>query len=382
MKEENKKQTLELSTILELGIESYRKSHSLCSVQEKAIKDILSCRTSSKGGHVKKCNSCGFTHQAYNSCRNRHCPKCQYVKQEKWVDKLSNNLLPCKYYHIVFTVPKELHSIFYLNQKECYNILFNASSKALLKSALNPDFLGAQTGALSVLHTWTQTLCYHPHIHMLVPAGGLSEDGVEWVNKKGRFFMPQKVLSRIFRGIMLSLLQELIINNRLKYPESIPDFKKVKKALYNKDWNVYIKKSFRGANSVLKYLGRYTHRVAISNHRLKSCKEQKVCFYYKDNKDKGKTKLMTLDINEFIRRFLQHILPNNFYKIRYTGILAIINSKTKKNQSISLIGQELSFPKLEGISAIDVMGMIKKGHPLKCPKCQSGILLLNTTGFK
>jgi hypothetical protein len=369
---ENKPYPLEMADILREGIEKYVQSHKLCSIQEKAVLDICSCRSKEIGGHIHQCDSCGYSHQSYNSCRNRHCPKCQYVKQEQWVDKLANTLIPGKYYHVVFTIPKQLHGLFYLNQRVCYNILFGASSQALQKVGSNPGFLGAQTGALSVLHTWTQTLCYHPHIHMLVPAGGLSDDGMEWKSTGKKFFLPGKVLSRIFRGIMFRLLKEALEKGKIKLPETISCFDQLKDHLYQKDWNVYLKKSFGGINSVLKYLGRYTHRVAISNSRLISFSGQEVSFWYKDNKDKGKRKIMTLETSEFIRRFLQHILPNNFYKIRYIGILAMVNSKTKKEQCLALIGTQMYLPVMEGLNAMEVVGVIKQTDPFACPRCREG----------
>lgn len=371
---ENKPHPLEIADILKEGTGVYLQSHKLCPVQEKAIQDICNCRTKELNGHLWQCNSCGYSLQSYNSCRNRHCPKCQYVKQEQWIDKLSNTLIPGKYYHVVFTIPKELHSVFYLNQKICYDILFKAPSYALQKAGSNPEFLGAQTGALSVLHTWTQTLCYHPHIHMLVPAGGLSDDGMEWKSIRKKFFIPKKVLSRIYRGIMVRLLKEGLEKNEIKLTGDMPCFDRIKDNLYKKDWNVNLEKSLGGINSVLKYLGRYTHRVAISNSRLVSFTGKEVSFWYKDNRDKGKRKIMTLTTNEFIRRFLQHILPNNFYKIRYHGILAMANSKTKKEQCLSLIGIQMYLPATEGLNAPEVIGIIKQTDLFTCPKCGKGIM--------
>lgn len=369
---ENKPYPLEMADILRKGMGKYLQSHKLCPIQEKAILDICSCRSQEIGGHIHQCDSCGYSQQSYNSCRNRHCPKCQYVKQEQWVDKLANTLIPGKYYHVVFTIPKQLHSIFYLNQRVCYNILFGASSQALQKAGSNPVFLGAQTGALSVLHTWTQTLCYHPHIHMLVPAGGLSNDSMEWKTTGKNFFLPAKVLSRIFRGIMVKLLKEALEKEAIKLPETISCFDQLKNNLYQKDWNVYLKKSLGGMNSVLKYLGRYTHRVAISNSRLISFTGQEVSFWYKDNKDKGRKKIMSLETSEFIRRFAQHILPNNFYKIRYIGILAMVNSRLKKEQCLALIDEQMYLPVMEGLNAIEIIGLIMQTNPFACPKCQEG----------
>jgi hypothetical protein len=376
MEDKNKTQAIELSDILQKGIDSYMEGHTLVPVQQKAVDSIISCRTSKLGGHSKTCNNCGFVKQAYNSCRNRHCPKCQFVKQEQWVDKLAHNLLPCKYYHVVFTVPKELHTTLYLNQKKCYTLLFKAASQALLKAAANPEHLGAQAGALAILHTWTQTLCFHPHIHMLVPAGGLSEDGVEWVRTSKKFFLPQKVLASIFRGILVRLIKEGLEKGEIKLPENIEKFDTLKTGAYKKDWNVYIKKPFRGVNSVLKYLARYTHRVAISNSRFVEFTGEHVTFRYTDNKDKGKRKIMKLETNEFIRRYLQHILPANFYKIRYIGILANINSKAKKEQCLSIIGIQNYLPQLEGLTAIETMGIFKLEDMLLCPECKKGKMCL------
>ena len=368
----NTRQEVELGAILQMGIKSYRKANRLSFEQEKAVESIISCRTKKLGGHVKRCTSCGFNQQAYNSCRNRHCPKCQFVKQEQWADKLAHNLLPCKYFHVVFPLPEELRGLVFYNKEVCYSLLFKASSGALLQATSNPDFLGARSGALAVLHTWTQTLLFHPHIHMLVPAGGLSEDGMEWKSSRKKFFLPAKVLSRIFRGTMVKLLEGAVEEGTINLPHTIPVFSELKDKLYKKDWNVHLEKAFRGVNSVLKYLGRYTHRVAIANSRLVSISESNVSFRYKDNKDRGRKKVMTLQTNEFIRRFLQHVLPRNFYKIRYIGILAPVNSKTKKEQCLALIGKETYIPVLEGLNAMEVVEAIKQSDPFICPKCRKG----------
>lgn len=376
MKDINQRHKLELSDILEEGMVEYVQSHHLHPVQEKAVKDIIACRSNKLGGHTNMCNSCGYTQQAYNSCRNRHCPKCQYVKQEQWVDKLAHNLLPCKYFHVVFTIPQELHNTLYLNPKNGYNLLFKAATQALTKAAANPDFLGAQSGALAVLHTWTQTLCYHPHIHMLVPAGGLSEDEMEWVTSGKKFFLPQKALARIFRGVFIKMLKQCIGDKNIKLPDNISDFDVLNQQLYAKEWNVFIKKPFRGPSAVLTYLGRYTHKVAISNSRLLNFEKGKVSFRYKDNRNHGKQKVMVLDIQEFIRRYLQHILPDNFYKIRYIGILANINIKAKREKCIELIGSEMNLPKLQGLTGIEVMEISLKKDIFKCPNCSDGRLYL------
>ena len=259
-------------------------------------------------------------------------------------------------------------------------MLFKASSQALLKAAKNTDFLGAQAGAVAILHTWTQTLVYHPHIHMIVPAGGLSEDGMEWKASKKKFFLPAAVLSKIYRGILVKLLEKAIKQRNIILPDKMPGFTEIKKQLYSKNWNVYLKKAFGGVNSVLKYLGQYTHRVAISNNRLLEAIDNTVTFRYKDNRANGTIKTMTLDVHEFIRRFLQHILPYNFYKIRYVGILAIVNTRTKKAQSLTLIDIKTYLPGLEGLNAIDVIEVLIRPDLLACPKCKKGRMTLKIRG--
>lgn len=378
MSKTNSRQTIEIGDLLRESMEEY--PYKLGKEQHKAVESIIMCRTSELGGHEKACNRCNYKYQAYNSCRNRHCPKCQFVKQEQWVDKLSGNLIPGKYFHIVFTLPHTLLPLFEINKRACYNMLFRATSQALLKAADNPDFLGAQAGAVAILHTWTQTLLYHPHIHMIVPAGGLSEDNMEWKTSKKKFFLPAAVLSRIYRGILVKAIEEALEDGKIILPSNIHGFSGLKAELYSKDWNVYLKKAFGGVNSVLKYLGRYTHRVAISNNRLISATNEKVSFRYKDNRSGGKIKIMELETNEFIRRFLQHILPENFYKIRYIGILATVHAQTKKAQCIALIHTRIEMPVLEGLNAVSVVELIAMPDILLCPKCKKGKLVHKIRG--
>ena len=333
------------------------------------------CQT---GGHINSCNNCGFTRQAYNSCHNRHCPKCQFLKQEQWTDKLKGRLLPGRYFHIVFSLPHLLNPLFYINQQLCYKLLFAASAEALQNAARNPRFLDAQTGAVAVLHTWGQTLSYHPHIHMLVPAGGLSEDGMEWVKAPKKFFVPVKALSKMFRGILIRLIKNLWENNALKMPHDFLSFKLLKEKLYEKNWNVYSKKALGGVNSVLQYLGRYTHRVAISNSRLMETGNGCVTFSYKDYRKRGTRQTMTLTCQEFARRFVMHILPTGFYKIRYYGILATANIKTKRQQAIALIRSSIWLPRLEGLTAYEVVRVLTGKDPARCPKCKKGIMIRNS----
>ena len=373
-KPENKKHKLELADILSFCKKGLIESGKLCSVQEKALEDITTCRTSAKGGHISSCTNCGHKEQSYNSCRNRHCPKCQFIKQEQWVDKLKGRLLPGRYFHIVFTLPGLLRPLFYINQQACYDILFQSAKEALLKAGSNPNFLGADVGAVAVLHTWGQNLIYHPHIHMLVPAGGLSEDGIEWIPAPKKYFAPQKALAAIFRGAMVRRIGEEMSEAALQLPEKFPNFKELKQQLYLKGWNVKSKKAFGGINSVLQYLGRYTHRVAISNSRLKSMENGKVTFSYKNNRNNGLKETMELDAMEFARRFLWHILPSGFYKIRYIGILATRHIYGKREQAIALVGKTLCLPLLEGLNAYEVVKILLGKEPLLCPVCKKGIM--------
>ena len=350
--------------------------HKLCANQLKAMKAICQCRTPAMGGHVDRCNQCSHKRISYNSCRNRNCNKCQYTKQLVWVDKLRSTLPTCRYFHMVFTIPCELHRLFYLNQHLCYGLLFKATAETLAKVSINPKFLGAQTGAVSVLHTWGQSLTYHPHIHMLVPAGGLSADGIEWIHAGKKFFLPVKVLSKIFRGVLWSLLEKHIISGKIKLANETA-VNLLKKKLYGKNWNVYIKKPLAGPDSVVRYLGKYTHRVAISNSRIKAIKNGKISFTWKNYRNKGVKQLLTLDVEEFIGRFLRHILPSGFYKIRYYGLLASANG-AKKEQCVALLHQPTNAPILQGLTAKQVLMVVTGKNPDTCPKCKKGKMLPHT----
>lgn len=371
----NKRHNVEVADVLNSCLDGITGSWSLCSIQSKALYDITNCRTGNLGGHLNTCNNCGFKQQAYNSCHNRHCPRCQFLKQEQWVDKLKGRLIPGRYFHIVFSIPHLLNPLFYINQEQCYKLLFDAASEALRNAGRNPGFLGAETGAVAVLHTWGQTLSYHPHIHMLVPAGGLSEDGTEWIRAPKKFFVPVKALSKMFRGIFIRLLKRYWNQNALKLPEGFPGFLQLKKKLYEKNWNVYSKKALGGINSVLSYLGKYSHRVAISNSRLVGMDNNKVTFSYKNYRKKTKQETITISCTEFARRFLMHILPGGFYKIRYYGILASANCNTKRQQAIALAGITMWLPRLEGLNAYEVYRTLNGKDPALCPKCKKGMMV-------
>ena len=372
---ENKKQPFDLADIFNSHGEDFLKKHPLCPEQLKAFNAIINCRTAKLGGHSDRCDQCGYTRNSYNSCRNRHCPKCQYTRKLQWVDKLAANLPPVKYFHIVFTIPQCLHKLFYLNQGETYDLLFKAAGQTLLKCAANPKLMGAQAGAVCVLHTWGQTLVYHPHIHMIVPSGGLSDDEMEWIPSHKKFFLPVKILSNVFRGLLCRFLEQAVSTKAIKMPDDISDFKLVKSQCYAKNWVVYCQKPFAGPSSIIEYLGNYTHRVAISNHRIQSIENEKVTFGYKDYTTGSKRRSITLDADEFIRRFMQHVLPCGFYKIRYFGILAICNIKSKLAQSLLLIGKATCIPVLEGLTAMEVWQTITGKDIFRCPKCYHGRMI-------
>lgn len=376
--ENSRGKSLELATVFSQYAQAYEARHKLCSSQRKAYTAIMHCRTSALGSHQLVCDGCGYKKISYNSCRNRHCPKCQYIKQVLWVDKLKSRLLPTRYFHIVFTIPDFLNRLFYINQRACYDMLFKASSYAIQKTASNPIFLGAQTGNVSVLHTWGQSLNYHPHIHTLVPAGGMDADGQEWINASKKFFVPVQALSKIYRAKFFELLQQALAHKTLAIPQQdgllYGELKALKKMVYSKHWNVHIKKTFKGAGQVINYLGRYTHRVAISNSRLLSMSNDMIQFRWKDYRD-NRQKIMELDVLCFISRFLQHILPCGYYKIRYYGILAAVHSKTSMRQSFALLGAAPLISPYEGLSMIEVLQLITGRDLMSCSQCKKGTMI-------
>jgi len=370
---ENKKQRIELADIFSRHADEFLKHHHLCPQQQKAFDAIIQCRTDKLGGHINRCDQCGHTRQAYNSCRNRHCPKCQFVKKAQWVDKLAANLPPVKHFHVVFTIPPALHKLVYLNQQIAYSLFFKAAGDALMQCASNPRFFGAQAGAVAILHTWGQTLVYHPHIHMIVPAGGLSEDQMEWLPSARKFFLPVKALSKVFRGIFCKLLEKALHDDQIKLPEET-DFKAIVRQCYKQPWVVYCEKPFGNVSGLIDYLGSYTHRVAIANNRIIDHSAGEVRFNYKDYKSGGLRRQISLKAGEFIRRFLQHVLPDGFYKIRYFGFMALCNMQSKLSVCYDLIGKDTFLPLLEGLKATEVWRIITGQDPFRCPKCQADMM--------
>lgn len=375
MNDINKRRGLEVAQIFDQYGAQYLQRHHLCTEQRKAFHAILNCRTARLGGHLDQCENCGYKRPAYNSCRNRHCPKCQYIKQVQWVDKLSGTLPPTKYFHMVFTIPSSLHKLFYINQKVCYGLLFKASAEALKRTAANPDFQGGEPGAVALLHSWGQALTYHPHIHMIVPAGVVSSDGAEWIPSNKAFFVPVKVLSRIFRAILCRMIEEQLNTGSIMLPDDVEDYGNLKNKLYEKNWNVFAEKPKRGPNAVIRYLARYTHRVAISNSRILSLENGKVTFHWKDYRKGYHYQPITLEATEFIHRFLMHVLPCGFYKVRYYGLLASVN-QSKKEVCCQLIGSQPPPILLKGLTAIEVLKITTGNNPMECPKCKNGNMVM------
>ncbi len=289
---------------------------------------ITACRTDRLGGHVERCADCQHTRIAYNSCRNRHCPKCQWPAAQKWLQERQAELLAVPYFHVVFTLPAEIAALAYQNKAKLYGLLFTAAAEALTTIAADPRHLGAEIGLTAVLHSWGQAMDHHPHIHCIVPGGGLSSDGQSWIGCRPGFFLPVRVLSRLFRRLYLEGLRALHAAGQLQFFGSRAElhdavtFQNYLAPLRRKDWVVYAKRPFAGPEQVLAYLARYTHRVAIANSRLIAMDGDKVRFRWKDYCQNGKAKAMTLSADEFMRRFLMHTLPDGFHRIRHYGFLA------------------------------------------------------------
>ncbi len=310
----------------------------------KVLLAIARCRTAALGGHLDECTRCGHRAISYNSCRNRHCPKCQTGARERWIAARQQELLPTRYVHVVFTLPRELAPLTLQNKKVVYDLLFRASAETLLEVARDPKHLGAEIGFFSVLHTWNQKLGLHPHVHCVIPAGGLSLDHTRWIRSRYRFFLPIKVLSRVFRGKFVAGLKQALQDGRFHFHGNLALLAEPKifaawlRPLLRKDWVVYAKPPFSGPEYVLQYLGRYTHRVAISNHRLVSFADGQVIFRWRDSAHNNEQKFLPLSVDEFLRRFLLHLLPQGFVRIRNFGFLANRRRATRLPLCFHLLG--------------------------------------------
>jgi len=382
---------LEVAQIFRHHGPEFRKNHRLTPAQHQAMRDIERCRTSRLGGHVDSCSlGCGYLAISYNSCRNRHCPKCQSLKQAKWLAARLERLLPTHYFHLVVTLPHELNPLARCNRELVFNLLFEAASRALLQFARGYERLRAQIGFTAVLHTWDQDLNFHPHLHLVVTGGGLSPEADRWIAARNSFLLPVKALSKIIRAKFMEGLKQAYQEGRLEGKvQCLADpvqFQRFLRKLRRKKWVVYAKGSFDGSQNAYHYLSRYTHRVAISNHRLVSLAEGKVSFRARDNSRPGHLRLVTTTAPEFIRRFLLHILPPGFVKIRHFGLMAPCNAKTKLEKARALLSlqapgaidepksQELDTPSeiktwqemLQALTGLDLT---------TCPNCGKGRII-------
>ena len=358
----------ELADIFRRYGESYRKTHFLPASQRKVMRAVSVCRTQELGGHLKQCDTCGFEHPAYNSCRNRHCPKCQSLAKAKWLEKQTSELLPVGYFHLVFTLPHALNGLILAHKKILLALLFKAVSETLLE--FGQSRLGGTMGIIAVLHTWDQTLKDHFHLHCLVPAGALSVDHSRWIGARPNFLFPVTALSQVFRGKFLALLQQAC--DKGKIPPATNEIK----ASRQKSWVVYAKKPFGSPQTVLDYLGRYTHRVALSNERILKIENGKVLLSYRDRKEGNQKKIITLDAHEFIRRFLLHVLPDGFMRIRHFGFLANRSKKQMLPQCRKLLKLDPALPEIPKQSAKDLLLKLSGIDLSRCPSCQKGTMIV------
>ena len=370
---------LEVADVVRTHGDEFRQAHaeSLSTGQKRVLRAIEQCRTAALGGHLERCDRCGHERNAYNSCANRHCPKCQSLARAEWLEKRQTELLPCEYFHVVFTLPEPLAALALQNKRQMYGLLFRATAEALQSIALDSKHLGAQIGFFCILHTWGQTLTHHPHLHCVVPGGGLSRDGSRWIPCRPGFFLPVRVLSRRFRNLYLRYLEQAYAAGQLQFYGELQhlsdphSFARYLAPLRDSEWVVYAKPPFGGPDRVLDYLGRYTHRVAISNHRLKDLKDGQVSFAYKDYKHEHRRKAMTLSADEFLRRFLLHVLPDAFQRIRHYGLLG----NRHRRENLARCRELLAVPQPIPQPPRDYRERCRQltGHdPLQCPKCKNG----------
>ena len=347
--------------------------------QWSAISCIRRCRTSEMGAHVSECESCHSKFIHYNSCKNRNCPMCQGMEVDEWVDLRREDVLDAPYFHAVFSIPSQLYPLVYANQKLLYDALYHAANKALTELSTDPKHFGAKIGYICILHTWGSKLNYHPHLHTIVLGGGLDKNN-RWKDKGKTFFLPVKVMSAVFKKYYLQELKILNESGRLKFTGTASrlknhySFKELLNSLYETDWIVYTKETFAGAQEVFRYLGKYTHRIAISNRRIVSFDDNNVTFMAKDYKDDGKYKPMTISGETFLSRFLLHVLPKGFVRIRYYGILACRCKKDKMTLCRNLIGCEKYLSELRGKTAAEKMKILYNRDITKCSKCNGSLM--------
>lgn len=366
-----------------------QRGKSLSWQQQNAIAAVEACRTAAMGGHQEQCNSCGRQAQAYNSCRNRHCPKCQGSAQAQWSQAREDERLPTGYFHVVFTLPQSMARLALQNQSVMYDLLFRATAATLKEVAANPKHLGARIGFFAVLHTWGQRMEHHPHLHCVIPAGGLSPDGKQWIHcKQSRtsgklFFLPVAILSQVFRGKYLELLRQAYLSNKLSFFGDLKslhqprEFERFLDASVKSNWVVYVKESLSGSSCVIRYLARYTHRIAISNSRLLGIEGDQVAFRWKNYRSGGSQEVMRLDGLEFMRRFLQHVLPKGFTRIRHFGILGNRVRKQTLRRCRDLLGNPPEVIEKPEKSTGEIPTATEEGNDSKrCPTCKSGRMLI------
>jgi predicted Zn-ribbon and HTH transcriptional regulator len=369
----------EVADIFRIYGNDYSKNHPLPYAHKKVMHHIKVCRTAELGGHMEQCDSCGYQRNAYNSCRDRHCPKCQSLAKEKWLNDRKAELLPCGYFHLVFTLPHELNPIILCNKKVTLAILFAAVNETLQAFARDPQWrLEGKLGFIAVLHTWNQVLLDHFHLHCLVPAGALSFDKTRWVPTRESYLFRVESLAKELRKRYLQKLKKAFADGKLIFPGNTQiygaprRFKTLIQSLYRTTWIVYAKRPFAGPEQVIEYLGRYTHRVAISNNRIMSIRNGKVAFTYIDRKDNDEVKNLTLDVTEFIRRFLLHVLPGGFMKIRYFGFLANTNKKKCVPLLRKLIEPTAQLPDKTSETVQEMMLRLTGEDITCCPQCKKG----------
>lgn len=358
--------------------EAFLHSHSLPASQLKIMNAIKRCRTPALGGHLEQCDRCGFERPAYNSCRNRHCPKCQGLDKARWLETRQAEVLPVGYFHVVFTLPHELNALILSNKRVLLKILFDATAQTLL--AFGHNNLGGKTGFIALLHTWDQKLQAHFHLHCLVPAGVLSENGDRWISAPKNFLFPVKALSAVFRGKYIDFLRQAKASRKLIFPgqaallQTQAGFDDLITQLRQKSWVVYAKPPFGGPEKVLDYLGRYTHRVAISNNRILNVENGNITFTFRDRSDGNKRKTMTLPAQEFIRRFLLHSLPSGFVRIRHFGFLANRSKKHDLPLCRQLLGLDPHPAQPEQKSDEELLRELTGEDPSRCPICKQGTM--------
>ena len=361
--------------------DEYRQQHgaSLCVAQRRVMHAIEVCRTAVLGGHLERCDQCGHERNAYNSCADRHCPKCQSLARAEWLENRRSELLSTQYFHVVFTLPEQIAPIAYQNKKVVYGILFRATAETLRTIAADPQHLGAEIGFFAVLHSWGSNLLHHPHLHCVVAGGGLSPDGTQWISCRPGFFLPVRVLSRLFRRLFLEYLIKAFDAGKLEFFSSLEPLRERRAFLRHlapsrtAEWVVYAKRPFAGPEQVLDYVGRYTHRVAISNNRLLDIGNGKITFRYKDYRHDGQQKTMTLAAEEFIRRFLLHVLPDGFQRIRYYGFLGNRYREEKLARCRQLLGMPASHQLSEESKDYRDRYEELTGSSLReCSKCHQG----------